>query len=95
MDWFSGITVAKDPDAVLTWQWDWSDWLGTGDSISTHLVTEASGITVDSSSINGTDKVDVTLSGGSAGSSYTVAVKITTVAGLVDERTVTFEVGER
>ena len=94
MDWYAGIIVAKDPDGVIDWRWEWEDWLSAGDSISSHTATPAVGITVDSSTINGTG-IDVVLSGGTAGTSYDVTVQITTAAGLVDDRTVTLEVAEK
>ena len=94
MDWYKGITVAKDPDAVKDWQWDWSDWLGTGDSIASATGFPDTGITIDSLTA-ATGGVTVVLSGGTAGTSYDVAVQITTTNSLVDERTVTFEVSEQ
>jgi len=86
----------KDVDAVLDYRFDWSDWLETGDTIATHTVTAATGITVDSSSItDGATSVTVWLSGGTAGLSYTVACLIVTSASRTDERTVTLRVLER
>ena len=94
MKWHKGITVAKDPGATLDWRWDFADWLGDGDAISSAVVTPATGITVDSD-VADTTGVNVVLSGGTAGLSYDVTVQVTTAAGLIDERTVTFEVSEQ
>jgi hypothetical protein len=79
----------KDPDAVLKYKFDWSDWLASGETISTHTITPEAGITVDSSSITDTNtSVTVTLSGGTAGNVYDVACLITTSDSQTDERTI-------
>ena len=94
MKWHKGLTIAKDPESVLDWAWEFSDWRGSGDSISNKTVTAETGITVDSSAINGTQVV-VWLSGGTAGESYDVTVQAVTANGRTVERTVTFEVSEQ
>lgn len=79
----------KDPDAVLDYKFDWSDWLASGETISTHTITPETGITVDSSSITDTNtSVTVWLSAGTAGNVYDVACLITTSASRTDERTI-------
>ena len=77
----------KDPDAVLDYVIDWSAWLGV-DTISTSTWTVAAGITkvVDTKT---TTTATIWLSGGTAGTSYTVADKIVTAGGRTDERTLT------
>jgi len=40
----------KDPDAVLDYGFDWSDWLADGETISTSTWTVETGITKDSDS---------------------------------------------
>ena len=97
----------KDPDAVLDYVFDWaaltngttggtSDWLASGETISTKTITAETGITVDSSSITDTNtSVTVWLSGGSAGNIYYVSCKIVTSAGRTDERTINIEVVQR
>lgn len=90
--WVPGLSISKDPDAVLDYPFDWSTWLD-GDTISSHTITADSGITVDSSSAT-TSVVTVWLSGGTAGASYSVACRITTAAGRTDERTIRIEVFE-
>lgn len=94
MRWRSGLRVIKDPDDVKDWFWDWSDWLSSGDSIASKAVSADPGITVDSSEIQD-DGVAVVLSGGTAGTTYDVSVKITTTNGFVDQKTVSFEVTEQ
>lgn len=87
-------TFRKDPDAVLDYQFVWSDWLDDTDELASHTIEEDDGITVDSSSRT-TDAVTVWLSGGTAGSNYRVACLITTADGRTDERTMTIHVRER
>ena len=38
MKWFPGIDMAKDPNAVLDYKMDFSDWLENGDTINSYLV---------------------------------------------------------
>ena len=79
----------KDPSAVLDYKFDWSSWLASGETISSHTITPESGITVDSSSITDTStSVTVWLSGGSAGIKYDVTCQIVTSASRTDERTI-------
>lgn len=90
----------KDPSAVLDYKFDWKaftngsstdpedDWLESGETISSHSVTVASGITLDSSSLANSNTVVVAwLSGGTAGTAYEVTCRITTNQGRTDERT--------
>jgi len=86
----------KDPNAVLNYDFDWSDWLGTGEVISSIDVAADTGLTVDSSS-NTDDTVTVTLSGGTVGESYTVRCRITTNSSpaQTDDRSMTVTIAER
>jgi hypothetical protein len=79
-------SVTKDPNAVLDYQFDWSDWLADGDTLSASTWTPASGITVDSSART-TTTATVWLSGGTAGQVYEVVNHVTTVDGRQDDRT--------
>ena len=83
----------KDPDAVLDYQIDWSDWLDS-DTISTSAWTVPTGLTEDSDS-NTTTTATVWLSGGTAGTSYSVINHIVTAAGREDDRTITIKCRER
>jgi hypothetical protein len=96
MRWTRTLSITKDPDAVVDYKFDWSAWLAEGESIVTRSVTASTGLTVDSSSITDTGtSVTVWLSGGSAGSDYTVACKIVTSAARTDERTMTIQCRDR
>ena len=97
----------KDPDAVLDYKFDWkpltngssggvSDWLASGETISTRTITASTGLTKDSDSLTDTNtSVTVWLSGGTAGEDYTVACEIVTSDSRTDERTMTVYVRER
>lgn len=97
----------KDPSAVLDYVFDWapltngragatSDWLASGETISSKTVTAESGITVDSSSItDSSTSVTVWLSSGTAGSNYLVTCRIVTSGGRTDERSIRLLVRQR
>jgi len=84
----------KDPDAVLDYAFDWTDWLADSETISSHTVTVPSGLTKDSDS-ESDGVVTAWLSGGTAGTSYDVACKIVTSDGRTDERTIKVLVVQR
>ena len=84
----------KDPSAVLDYMFDWTEWLATGETITDHTITADTGITKDSST-EGSGKVTVWLSGGTAGQNYKVACLVTTSAGRTDERTMWIKVTDR
>ena len=99
----------KDPDAVLDYKFDWaaetngtgsSDWLASGETISDHTITitpvTTSPLTADSSAETDADtSVTVWLSGGLAGTEYSVACLIETSASRTDERTMKIKCEER
>lgn len=95
MKWYPGLTIKKDPDAVLDWQFDWSSWLAPGECISSYSVAVNAGLTLDSDSNNSTS-VTAWLSGGVAGSSYTVTVSVVTdnVPARKDDKSITILVVE-
>lgn len=83
----------KDPDAVLDYQIDWSNWLDD-DTISTSSWTVPTGITRDSDT-NDTTTATIWLSGGTAGTSYSVVNHIVTADGREEDRTITIKCMER
>jgi len=87
-------SFTKDPEAVLDYTFDWSDWLATGETISSYTVTVPTGITKDSDS-QADGVVTVWLSGGTAGTNYRVECKIVTSAGRTDERSIWIKAVER
>ena len=82
-----GLYIDKDPEAVLIYTFDWSNWLASSESITTSnwTIDAISGdsaltkLTVDSSIIHSNAKQTIiTLSGGTAGNIYTVRNTIVT-----------------
>ena len=84
---FNGNSIYKDPDAVLDYSFDWSQWLESGEIIESHAVTVPAGITKDSDT-ESSGKVTVWLSGGAVGKTYPVICRITTDSGRTDERSI-------
>lgn len=86
----------KDPQAVLDYRFDWTPWLATPETISTHVVTVPSGLTLESSAQTDSNKsVTAWLSGGVAGKSYRVTCRVVTSQGRTDERSAIINVVER
>ena len=90
----TAIVFEKDPEAVLDYEFDWSDWLPSGDTIAGALVTADTGITIDSQAET-TTAVTVWLSGGVANTSYGVTCHITTTESRQDDRTITIHAVEK
>lgn len=91
--------IVKDPNAVLDYVFDWSDWLDAlPDAIASHSVAvEAGDCTVLNSVINGKTVV-VWLSGGTAGTTAKVRCRITcnaTTPARVDDRTLYVKIRDR
>lgn len=86
--------MLKDPNAVLDYAFDWSDWLESSEIINTHTIIVDTGITKDSDN-ESSGIVTIWLSGGTAGTNYTLACKIVTNEGRTDERSITIKCQER
>ena len=87
-------TFLKDSEAVLDYEFDWSAWLASGETITSHTITVAGGVTLDSSTAS-TTAVVAWISGGTTPSRSTVACRITTSESRTDERTITLVVKDR
>ncbi len=90
--------MIKDPDAELDFTFDWSRWLAANETITAFVVNTTPGITVApngkaTSQIDGT--IRVWLGGGTAGQRYSIACRVTTSGGRVDERTIRVTVVDR
>lgn len=83
----------KDPEAVLDYVVDWSDWL-EADTISASQWTVPTGITIVTSSFTDT-AATVWLSGGTVGERYDVTNGISTDGGRDDDRTITIQVKQK
>lgn len=76
----------KDPEAILDYMIDWTDWLA-GDTIVSAVWTIPAGLTVVTDSHDNTTTT-VWLSGGTLGTTYTGKVHIVTSAGREEDHTV-------
>jgi len=81
-------SYTMDPNAILDFAFDWSDWLATSETISTRTVTTSSGITESSTDTESSGVVTVWLSSPTVEQTHSVACKIITNAGRTDERTI-------
>jgi len=95
-----GTYIDKDPYAVLDYSLDWTNWMPSGEVISTITVTaqtisgDAAPLTIDSST-NTDYVVTAVISGGTAGNVYNVEYKIVTDNAKQDSRNFRIKVVER
>lgn len=93
-----GPWIAKDPDAVTDYGIDWADWLAESTDPTDTLLTSAwssdAGITTSAPQLDGT-VASCLISGGSAGTTYTVTNRITTTNGRTEDRSFRVKVAER
>ena len=87
-------SYVKDPGATLDYSVDWSKWLASGETITSHAVTVPTGIDKTTDAHTST-AVTYWLSGGTAGQRYAVTCQITTSQGRTDERTDYIDVRDR
>ena len=96
-----GLTIVKDTEAKLTYSFDWSDWLPTGDTISTVDYTigarlnDPDPLIKVSSGVQNGNLTYIELSDGQVDKTYTVTAKITTGDGLIDRRSFRVRVQDR
>ena len=92
--------AVKDPDASLPFGFDWSQWVTTGDSVSSCSVEitspsgDAAPITAGTPAVS-SNITSAVLSAGTAGNSYTVTFRVTTASGYIDDRSIFIRVIER
>lgn len=93
---YSYIAPAKDPEAILDYQMDWTDWLLAGETIIAEAVVPSDpALLISGVTLAGTGAVQWRTAGGVAGRDYLVTVSITTSTGQIDQRTVRIPVRER
>jgi hypothetical protein len=96
-----GIPLTKkDPTAVLDFPFGWGpEWLQVGEHIAAGtaaVMITPSGLNVDSYALDDTGTIVIVwLSGGAAGVTYRVAVKVTTDQGRTDTRSINVSVERR
>ena len=86
---------SQDPDEVLDYTLDWSDWLPNGDVITSATATGEAGLTVGATVSFTTTTTTVWLSGGTAGSEYDVSVHVVTTGGREGDRSITLQIKEK
>jgi len=89
----------KDPDSRLDYGYDWTPWLEAGDSILTSTWVLDPGnpdtaLIIDSFNFAGALTV-VYLKAGTVGKRYVVTNRITTLNGLIDDRSIQVDVVQR
>ena len=79
----------KDPGARLDYTWGWSQWLAdVSDTISSATVTVPDGLTAVGSPVVDDTAVTQRVEGGALNTEYRMVCQITTVDGLIDQRTI-------
>lgn len=89
-------SYTKDPAARLDYTWDWSEWLADiTDTITSATVTVPAGLTAVGLPSYTTTAVTQRIEGGALDNAYTVVCQITTVGGLIDERSISLTISNR
>ena len=83
----------KDPDAELDATWDWTEWLGDGETISSANIT-ADGVTAGVVTVS-SPLVVCRISGGTVGVTGTATCRVTSSAGQIDDRSMYFAIWEQ
>ena len=87
-----GAWIPKDPEAILVYSMDWSEWLAQGQTIVSVNYTENSRVNdtaplvIETEGVQGGTVTYAEISGGAVGKIYTVTAEITTDDGSVDRR---------
>ncbi|SAL25442.1 phage fiber-tail adaptor protein [Caballeronia telluris] len=87
-------SFTKDPIAVLDFEWDWSAWLASGETIAEASAIATNGLTVNSSTVSGA-RVSAWISGGTSGQTCAVKCQVRTSAGRTDARSILISVEGR
>ena len=86
----------KDPAARLPYTWNWTPWLtAEGDTIDEATVTMPDDLTAFGPRIVDGGFVTQIVEGGVVGTTYRMVCQITTVGGLVDERSINLTIMDR
>lgn len=89
--WFT----RKDPDAVLDYAWDWSDFVADiDDTVSNAVFSASGGLTVTALGLAG-GVASARVSGGQVGDDAAVTCRITTAGGQIEDSTVNFLIVEK
>lgn len=90
-------TILKDPDAVLDYPFDWTEWLAEiSDTIVTATAAVTGSVLVDSCTVDLAGLIVVPIvSGGTVGEKCVLTVHITTNDGRQDDRSIYLQIKER
>ena len=90
-------TIKKDPNDILDYTWDWTDWLDLiTDTIDSFTLVLPTGVTSPSSNVDATDKMVIAfLAGGTVGQTHMVTCRIVTVGGRTADRSIYLKMRER
>ncbi|MEV6504760.1 hypothetical protein AB0M61_01395 [Streptomyces sp. NPDC051642] len=89
------FTSTKTPAARLDYTWDWVPWLtDVGDVLDTATVAVPEGLTAVGSPVVDEGVVTQRVSGGVVGATYELVCQITTVGGVIDEKTIDLTIVE-
>lgn len=89
------MNLTKDPNAILDYIFDWSDWLDENETIDSHqILVERGSVAVDRDERNGA-QITVWLSGGNDQDTARVVCRITTSVGRVDDRSLWLSIANR
>jgi hypothetical protein len=82
-----GTFFVQTPGANLDYKFDWSDWLESGETIASAIVSTTSSITLSDQS-NDDSSVTIWVSGGLLNNSHIVTCQITTSLGRITARSI-------
>lgn len=82
------MALTKDPDAVLDYTFDWSEWLDEGETIVDHQAVIESGDAVIDSTSQTPSIIVVWVSGGTLGTNVELRCRVTTSEGRIDDRSI-------
>jgi len=86
-------TFIKTPAERKRYAVDYSNWLETGETVSSYTITPTSGLTISSSTLTTGNTVLVFfVAGGTAGQQYTLDILANTSGGQIKEDTVLFNI---
>lgn len=86
----------KDPSELLDYSWDWAPWLAEiTDTIGSATVTVPDGLTAVGAPVVGDTKVTQRVSGGTLDGAYRMICQITTVGGLIGERSIYLTIADK
>lgn len=90
-------TITKDPNAVLDYSWDWSEWLAplTDTILSFQIILGTGSTLAVDSSLRVGGVVTAFLSGGTLGATESATCRIVTAGGRTDDRTIYLKIAQR